>query len=98
MRNIRCPLWVISGHSPAHVACPLHPQKQTSQRAVGVSALCQKQTHAPQQNKSLFNHIVGKREQLIWNGQAERFRRLNVDRQLKFSWLLDGNIARFRSA
>jgi hypothetical protein len=47
---------------------------------------------------SLFDHLVGKHEQLIWNGQTERFCRLDVDRQLKSSWLLDRNIARCRSA
>jgi hypothetical protein len=44
-----CPLWVISGHFVTLGPCPLYPQKQTLVEGVGMSALCQKRTHAPQQ-------------------------------------------------
>ena len=32
--------------------CPLYPQKQTLLRVIGMSALCQKRTHALQQRTS----------------------------------------------
>src|SRR5262249_35719577 len=63
-RNLRCPLWVISGHGSASIRCPLYPQKQTLITSVEMSALCQKRTPAPQQRTSLFDHFVGAREQL----------------------------------
>jgi hypothetical protein len=43
------PLWVISGHRSRSAQCPLYPQKRTFGSAAGMSALCQKQTHALQQ-------------------------------------------------
>jgi hypothetical protein len=36
---------------------PLYPQKRTSELGREMSALCQKRTHALQQN--LFDHLVG---------------------------------------
>ena len=42
--NCRCPLWVISGHRDQLKECPLYPRKRTLLRAIGMSALCQKQT------------------------------------------------------
>jgi hypothetical protein len=42
---------------------PLCPRKRTLRDAVGMSASCHKQTHAPQQKASLFNHLVGAGEQ-----------------------------------
>jgi hypothetical protein len=42
---------------------PLCPRIQTLPDAVGTSHLCQQQTHAPQQTASLFDHLVGPREQ-----------------------------------
>jgi hypothetical protein len=37
----------------------LNPRKQTFGSALGMSALCQKRTQAVQQNKQLFNHLIG---------------------------------------
>jgi hypothetical protein len=48
--------------------------------------------HAPKQTASLFDHLVGKREQLIRNLKAERLGGLEVDHQLEFGGLLDGQI------
>src|SRR5215470_3834652 len=37
----------------AYLRCPLYPQKRTSELSRGMSALCQKRTHAPQQKASI---------------------------------------------
>jgi len=50
-----CPLWVISRQSGLLGLCPLYPRKRTKSRPLGMSALCQKRTNAPQQN-FLFDH------------------------------------------
>src|SRR6266404_1307016 len=42
---------------------PVFPTKQTCQAPVGTSQRCHNQTHAPQQTASLFDHLVGPREQ-----------------------------------
>src|SRR6516225_7388613 len=50
-----CPLWVRSRHSRTRFGCPLYPRKRTLIERVGKSALCQKRTHALQQNCVLIN-------------------------------------------
>jgi len=45
-----CPLWVKSGHRSMSASCPLYPRKRTFIERVGMSALCQKRTHALQQS------------------------------------------------
>jgi hypothetical protein len=42
-----------------------------------------KLTRAPQQTAPLFDHLVGRREQRRWDGEAENPRRLVVDYQLE---------------
>jgi hypothetical protein len=42
--------------------CPLYPQKRTLELTLGMSALCQKRTHALQQKGQLFDQLVGTRE------------------------------------
>ena len=76
------------GLKPASTAAPL---------ARSMSALGQKRTHAPQQTTSLFDDLIGAREQRRRHGQAKRLGGLNVDDQLKFGRLLDGQIGRFRA-
>ena len=51
-------------------------RKQTFISAVGMSAMGQKWTHAPQQKSASFNQLVGAVEQLRWDGQAEGLRGL----------------------
>src|SRR5438105_1940154 len=48
---------------------------------------CQKPTMA-----RLFDHLVGEREQLVWNIEVERPRRLDVDDQLELGRLHDREI------
>ena len=38
----------------------------------------------------LFDHVVGKGEQLVGHGKAERLCGLEVDHQLELDWGLDG--------
>jgi hypothetical protein len=59
-----CPSWVKNRHGIAACRCPLYPRKRTSERSREMSALGHKRTPAPQQRKSLFNHLVGDREQV----------------------------------
>ena len=42
--NRPCPLWVKSRPRGTSNQCPLYPQKRTSLRVIGMSALCQKRT------------------------------------------------------
>src|SRR5262249_36499487 len=60
-RNLRCPLWVRSGHRSPLKRCPLYPQKLTLELSREMSALCQKRTHALQQSTSaaIRNLIAG---------------------------------------
>src|SRR5262249_16643751 len=52
-----CPLWVKSRHRSTASQCPLYPRKRTLVERVVMSALCQKQTYAAQQN-ALFDHTT----------------------------------------
>src|SRR6516165_5531866 len=52
---------VRSGHCAASARCPLYPRKQTSAECFGMSAL--KRTFCAAAERSLFDHLVGAREQ-----------------------------------
>jgi hypothetical protein len=45
--------------------------------------------NALQQTALLFDHLVGEREQLLWNRDAKGLRGFEVDEQLKFRRLLN---------
>src|SRR5450631_4468520 len=45
----------------------------------------------------LFDHLVGECEQLVWNGEAQRLRSLEVDDQLELGRLLHRHIGRLFS-
>src|SRR6516225_9292258 len=46
---------VSSGHYLSPNRCPLYPRKRTLSDTTGMSALCQKRTHAPQQNGASYS-------------------------------------------
>ena len=52
----------------------------------------QQRPHAPQQKTSLFDHLVGRYKQRLWNIETERFSGFQVDHQLEFSGLLHWQI------
>jgi len=56
------------------------PPKRTNGRCLDMSALCQSRLNAPQQNASLFDHLVGDGLQRQGHGRAalERRRRLTA--------------------
>ena len=56
--STECPLWVKSRHRKGSTECPLYPQKRTLVERVGMSALCQKRTHAVQQAAWPFDRLV----------------------------------------
>src|SRR6516225_8769706 len=46
-QHVSSPHWVERRHPRSGDLCPLYPRKRTLQRAIGMSALCQKRTYAP---------------------------------------------------
>src|SRR5215471_14673615 len=63
-------------------SCLLYPRKRTCAVQQLMSALGHKRTHAAQQNRSLFDHLVGACEQRRRHCEAERLSGLEVDNQL----------------
>jgi hypothetical protein len=39
--------------------------------------------------RRLFDHLLGAKQEGLRDRQSDRFRRLEVDHQFKFGWLLD---------
>src|SRR5437763_5673740 len=89
----QCPLWVRSGHSQWFERCPLYPSKQTSAEHIGISALCHKKTHAPQQNRFLFDDFISRYQQVLWERNTESLSGLQVYHQLEFCRLLNREIS-----
>src|SRR5271167_1572977 len=52
----------------------------------------QQRTHAPQQNESLFDHVISAGEKRRWNRYTNRLSGPEVDKKLKFRGLLNRKI------
>ena len=46
---------------------------------------------------ALLNHLVGKGEEVVRDFQAEGFGGLQINYQLEFGWLQDGQLRRVRA-
>ena len=53
---------------------------------------------APQREASLFDHLIGASEDILWDFQPQRFRNRHVDRHVELRGLLDRQIAWLRAA
>src|SRR6516162_11490609 len=62
-----------------------------------MSALCQKRTLCGAANCGLFNHLVGRGQQRRRNSHPKRLCTFEIEREYKFSWLLDRKISRIRA-
>ena len=68
-------------------SCPLHPKSDRNAALPLMSAKCHYAT-LPR----LFDHFVGEHKQVMRNGEAECLGRLQVDDEIEFGRLLDGNV------
>ena len=84
------------GHADIHLlsANVCFSPKADMVKRVEMSGMCQKQTHALQQRTSLFDHLIGRRKQFVWDGESERFGGLEIDDQLILCRQLHGEIGR----
>ena len=67
--------------------CPLYTRQRPNSGHCGRSELCHKQTHAPQQTASLFDHLVGAGEKRWRDVKSECFRGFDVDNEFEFDRL-----------
>src|SRR5215211_1065597 len=78
------------------VVLPLSPTADMPPH-VPTAAMCHLLTHAPQQNRCLFNHLVGGREQRLRHGKTEHPRYSRVDDELELGRLQDRQVGGLRT-
>jgi hypothetical protein len=84
-----CPLWVISGHFAVQLPCPLYPRKRTCALQRGMSALCQKRTHAAHQTATSFDNLVGAGRGIVKRSRNRFILTVTADRRCVSSDWLD---------
>jgi len=73
------------------------PRKRTLVERVGMSALCQKRTHAVHPHGSLFDHLVGAGQQSRGDVEAKLFGGLEIDDKFEFRGLHNWHFCRLLS-
>jgi hypothetical protein len=64
---------------PKLSACPLRSDRVRTFAPQRIDAVCHKATYAAQQGPSLFDHLVGEREQLCRKFEPERLCGLEIE-------------------
>src|SRR5262249_8053748 len=77
---------VKSRHSAMSAECSLYPDERRSTDATGMSAWCQSRPNASQQIASLFDDLVGGRQQRRQDGEAENPGSLGVNDRPVRTW------------
>ena len=73
---------------------PLYPRKRTCAVQLGMSALCQEETHALQQTAAQFDHFFGNSDQHILNARREIKRKTIAERRVGYLPASSGVIRR----
>jgi hypothetical protein len=102
IRNVR--FTPKSGHRRATVGCPLSANKHRQGGVVRSTGywnsaakcpLCAKSRQSASQQKALlFHHLIRSNQKGLRDGNAEALCSFEIDDELEFSWLLDGEIGR----
>ena len=71
---------------------PVFSEKQPWRAALGMSQNLPTTDSCPAATATLFNHHIGAYDQVVWKGDAERFRCLEINRQIRFCGLFYRNV------
>src|SRR5262245_3116934 len=89
------------GHSRRLVALLNRPHVRFASESDRIAAQqrndaqCQEATYAAQQTTLLFDHLVGRLQEWLRDGEAKRLRSLEIDDEFVFRRLLDRKVTRF---